>query len=55
MQVGREELEQLTSADLHKILGSGSCGTIWMLYFETTFMAVKIPLADDGRQFLQAV
>ncbi|KAK9843029.1 hypothetical protein WJX74_005804 [Apatococcus lobatus] len=45
--VSREEVESLAIGDLHKMLGSGSCGAIWMLYFEATFMAVKIPLADE--------
>lgn len=46
LQVSREQVEALAIGDLHKMLGSGSCGAIWMLYFETTYMAVKIPLAD---------
>ena len=33
------------------MLGSGSCGAIWMLHFETTCTAVKIPLADEGLMF----
>ncbi|KAK9854756.1 hypothetical protein WJX84_003458 [Apatococcus fuscideae] len=45
--VTREELEGLAIGEcLHRMLGSGSCGAIYMVYFQATCMAVKVPLAD---------